>query len=336
MRTSISRMLLISGLLTAVLLIGTIGFHIIEGAGWFDSFYMALITLTTVGYGEVLPLSDQGRMFNSVLMIAGVTVTFTSIALLAELIIKLELADFFGRRRRIRMFEGLSNHYIVCGAGRVGRHVVEELLRSNVSVVVIDNDEGHAKWATDRKILTIIADATRDDTLREARIDVALGLVAAISSDAENVYVTLTARALNPRLVISARSSDEQAEDKLRTAGATTVLTPYPFIGHRLAQSLLHPHVLSFLDIASAFSKDADRNLEIGQVPVPSPSDVASKTLEESGIRKDYGVIVLAVQKPSEGMLFNPSGNTRIEVGDYLIAMGESSDLKRMESAFGR
>ncbi len=241
-------------------MIGTIGFHIIEGAGWFDSFYMALITLTTVGYGEVLPLSDQGRMFNSVLMIAGVTVTFTSIALLAELIIKLELADFFGRRRRIRMFKGLSNHYIVCGAGRVGRHVVEELLRSHVQVVIIDNNQDHAKWATDREIPTIISDATRDDTLREARIDVALGLVAALSSDAENVYVTLTARALNPRLVIAARSSDEQAEDKLRTAGATTVLTPYPFIGHRLAQSLLRPHVLSFLDIASAFSKESDRN----------------------------------------------------------------------------
>ena len=148
--------------------------------------------------------------------------------------------------------------------------------------------------------------------------------------------MTLTARALNPRLVIAARSSDEQAEDKLRTAGATTVLTPYPFIGHRLAQSLLRPHVLSFLDIASAFSKESDRNLEIGQVPVTSSSDVASKTLEQSGIRQNYGVIVLAVQKASEGMLFNPSGNTRINVGDYLIAMGEASDLKRMESEFGR
>ena len=157
------RVTIVLAVLATVIAAGTIGYHLLEGWPWLDAFYMTLITLTTVGYGEVLPLSDQGRMFNSVLMIAGVTVTFTSIALLAELIIKLELADFFGRRRRIRMFEGLSNHYIVCGAGRVGRHVVEELLRSNVSVVVIDNDEGHAKWATDRKIPTIIADATRDD-----------------------------------------------------------------------------------------------------------------------------------------------------------------------------
>lgn len=331
-----SRMLLIFGLLTAVLVIGTLGFRAIEGALWFDSFYMALITLTTVGYGEVLPLSDQGRWFNSILMIAGVTVMFTSIGLLADLIIRLELADVFGRRRTIRMLSSLSNHYIVCGAGRVGRPVVEELLRSNVAVVVIDDNADRAKWATDRNIPVVIADATRDDTLREARIDVATGLVAAISTDAENVYVTLAARALNPDLRISARSSDEQAEDKLRIAGATTVLTPYPFIGHRLAQSLLRPHVLSFLDIASAFSKASDRNLEIGQVPVTASSEVAAKTLEESGIRQNYGVIVLAVQKVSEAMLFNPSGDTRIEAGDYLIGMGEASDLKRMETEFDR
>ena len=336
MSTSMSRMLLIFGLLTAVLVIGTLGFRAIEGALWFDSFYMALITLTTVGYGEVLPLSDQGRWFNSILMIAGVTVMFTSIGLLADLIIRLELADVFGRRRTIRMLSSLSNHYIVCGAGRVGRPVVEELLRSNVAVVVIDDNADRAKWATDRNIPVVIADATRDDTLREARIDVATGLVAAISTDAENVYVTLAARALNPDLRISARSSDEQAEDKLRIAGATTVLTPYPFIGHRLAQSLLRPHVLSFLDIASAFSKASDRNLEIGQVPVTASSEVAAKTLEESGIRQNYGVIVLAVQKVSEAMLFNPSGDTRIEAGDYLIGMGEASDLKRMETEFDR
>ena len=279
-------------------------------------------------------MSTQGRVFASIFMLSGVTAMFVSIALLGDLVIKLELADYFGRRRRERMFGKLSDHFIVCGAGRVGRCVVEELLRSGVEVSVIENDPEQAKWALDRDLPVVVADATHDDTLRAARIESAAGLVAAIASDAENVYVTLTARVLNPKLRISARASDEQAEDKLRTAGATTVLTPYPFIGHRLAQSLLRPHVLSFLDVATAFSKSSERDLEIGQVRVSPSSPVVSKTLEESGIRQNYSLIVLAIQKPDEPMLFNPAPGTRIEVGDYLITMGEVSDLKRIETDF--
>ena len=278
MGPSLLRFLLVWVLLGSVLGLGTLGFHLIEQWQWFDSFYMALITLTTVGYSEVLPLSQAGRVFNSVLMLAGVTVVFVSIGILADTVIKLELADYFGRRRRIRMFSGLSNHYIVCGAGRVGRGVVEELLRAEVRLGVIDNDPERAQWAIDREIPVLIADATKDDTLREAQIDRARGLVAAISSDAENVYVTLTARSLNPDLRIAARSSDEQAEDKLRTAGATAVFTPYSFIGYRLAQSLLRPHVLSFLDVASAFSRESGQDLEIGQVPVRASSATVSQT----------------------------------------------------------
>lgn len=334
MRSSLFRLLLVMGLLVSVLGVGTIGFHLVEGWQWFDSFYMALITLTTVGYSEVFPLTQAGRAFNSVLMLSGVLVVFVSIGILADTMIKLELADFFGRRRRTRVLSGLSNHYIVCGAGRVGRGAVEELSRSGVPVVMIDSDEGRAQWAIDREIPTLIADATRDDTLREARIEQARGLVAAIGSDAENVYVTLAARSLNPNLRISARSSDEQAEDKLRTAGASAVFTPYPVIGHRLAQSLLRPHVLSFLDVASAFSRASGQDLEIGQVPVLPTSEVVSQTLEESQIRRRYGVIVLAIQKPSQDMLFNPGGDIRVEAGDYLIAMGETKDLKRMEDDF--
>ena len=187
------RLLLILALLTTVLCIGTLGFHLVEGWNWFDSFYMALITLTTVGYAELYPLSTEGRIFGSLLMIRGVTVTFVSIAVLADLAIKLELADYFGRERRQRMFDQISNHYIVCGAGRVGRAVVDEPLRSGVAVALIDNDEVCAQWAIDQGVPTLVADATRDDTLRNARIDVARGLVAAISTDADNVYVTLSA-----------------------------------------------------------------------------------------------------------------------------------------------
>src|SRR5262249_19375593 len=162
------------------------------------------------------------------------------------------------------------------------------------------------------------------------RIETARGLVAAISSDAENVYVTLSAKVLNPQLVIAARASDDQAEEKLRRAGATTVFTPYSFIGHRLAQSLLRPHVASFLDVASAFRQSSDLDLEIEQVQIGPSSLLAGKTLEELRLGNAYGVIVLAVQRNTGTMQFNPAADLRIEAGDVLITMGERSKLKRL------
>ena len=334
MRASLSRLLLVMGLLTTVLGLGTFGFHMIEGWMWFDSFYMALITLTTVGYSEVMPLSQPGRIFNSMLMLSAIMVVFVSIGIMADTLIKLELAEHFGGRRRKRMLDGLSSHYIVCGAGRVGHAVVEELLRSQATIVLIDNDAKSAQWAIDQEIPAVIADATQDETLQEARIERAKGLVAAIGSDTQNICVTLAARSLNPEVRISARSSNAQAEGKLRTAGATAVFSPYPFIGHRLAQSLIHPHALSFLDVASAFNQASGHNLEIGQISIAPSSKKASQTLDESRIRQRYDVIVLAVQKPDEEMLFNPASGIGMEAGDYLIVMGAGKDLKRMENDF--
>jgi voltage-gated potassium channel len=325
------RLLLAFGLMTLLLAAGTVGFHLIEGWPLFDSFYMTLTTLTTVGYQEVHPLSLRGRVFDSALILGGVSVLFVSIAILADLVIKLELADYFGHRRSRKMLDKLSDHYIVCGAGRVGRGVVGELRRGNVPVVLIDNDKERAQWGIDLGIPTLIADATLDETLRQAKIEKAKGLVAAIASDAQNVYVTLSARVLNPNILISARATDEQAEEKLRRAGVTTVFTPYTFIGHRLAQSMLRPHVMSFLDVASAFGRGSELEIEIEQVRVAESSRVVSKTLGETRLRQTLGVIVLAVLKPNGQMQFNPASSTAIEAGDVLIAMGERSKLKELE-----
>jgi voltage-gated potassium channel len=290
---------------------------------------MTLMTLTTVGFGEVHPLSHEGRVFASFLMLAGVTTVFVSIAILGETLLRLEMTDYFGKKRRDRMLKDISGHYIVCGAGRVGRSVIQELVRSEATVVVIDNSVDRARWATDKGVITMVGDATKDEMLRQARVDSAKGLVAAIASDAENVYVALSAKVLNPQLAIAARASDEQAEEKLRRAGATTVFTPYSFIGHRLAQSLLRPHVSSFLDIASAF-RQSDLDLTIEQLQIDSTSSMAAKTLEQLRLGSEYGVIVLAVRRKSGSMHFNPSGDMRIEPGDVLIAIGERAKLKRL------
>ncbi len=330
MRRPLFHLGLIFGLLAAVLLIGTSGFHWVEGWNWSDSFYMSLTTLTTVGYREVHPLTPDGRLFNSFFILAGVLVVFTSIGLLVEVAVSLELADYFGRRRRLRMLEKLTDHYIVCGAGRVGRGVVRELLRSGASLVLVDNNAEKAQWGVDLKVPTLVADASHDDALRTARIDRAKGLVAVTGNDAQNVYVILTARVLNPKLLIAARATDEEAEEKLRRAGATTVFTPYTFIGHRLAQSMLRPHVMSFLDVASAV-RGSDLDLEIEQIRVSKESPAASTTLERSRIRPNFGVIVLAVIKPDGHTRFNPDGNTTIEADDVLIALGERSHLKNLE-----
>jgi voltage-gated potassium channel len=316
-----------------MLAFGTLSFHWVEGWTYFEGFYMTLMTLTTVGYGEVHPLSLPGRLVASVLMLGGVAAVFISIGILIDIIIKAELADAFGRKRRQHMIEKLSDHYIVCGAGRVGRSVIRELRRSGATVLLIDSSADRAQWGIQDGIPTLVADATKDETLQRARVEHARGLVAAISSDAENVYVTLSARVLNPNLIISARATDEQAEAKLRRAGATTVFTPYTFIGHRLAQSMLRPHVLNFLDVASAFSGGGDLQIETEQLHIAKDSPLCNRTLEEARVRQTYGLIVLALKKAGGGMLFNPEGNTRVENGDVLIAMGRRAELKRIEEA---
>jgi voltage-gated potassium channel len=330
MQSPIRRSVPVLVLITSLLAFGTLAFHLVEGWSLFEGFYMTLMTLTTVGYGEIRPLSFHGRIVASVLMLGGVAAVFISIGVIVDIIIKLEMADYFGRKKKLRIMDHLSNHYIVCGAGRVGRSVIRELKRGGAEVVLVDNDPKRAEWAIQEGIPTLVADATHDETLRRARIAHAKGLVAAIGSDAENVYVTLSAHVLNPNLVISARATDEQAEAKLRRAGATTVLTPYSFIGHRLAQSLLRPHVLSFLDVASAFAGGGEMEIETEQIHVSAASSLCGQTLEESRIRQNYGLIVLALKKATGDMKFNPEGSARIEAGDVLIAMGEPAQFKRV------
>ena len=324
------RLSLIVSLMILVLAVGTCGFVFIEGWPWFDAFYMALTTLTTVGYGEIHPLSQSGRIFNSFLIAIGVTTVLLAIGLIAQIAIDVELGAYFGRRRQRRMLDKLRNHYIVCGGGRVGRSVIRELVRNNAPFVLVDQTPEQAEWALEQGYMAVIADATLDDTLHGVHIEKAKGLVAALPTDAENLYVALSARGINKDLLIVARATDEQAVAKLRRAGANVVFTPYSYTGHRLAQALLRPHVASFLDMASAF-EGSDLNLEIEQIPVGQGSACCAQTLEQARLPQKLGIIVLAVVKAGGQMQFNPSGQTVMEPGDVLIAMGEGSKLRVLE-----
>lgn len=315
------------GIALAILtLAGMTGFHFIEGWSWFDGFYMVVTTLTTIGYQEVHPLSHAGRIFNVGLIFVGVSLVFLAIGSLTQALLEFELRSFFGRRKMERQIDRLTGHYIICGAGRVGRSAARELARRPVPFVIIEqNPDKAAKYADEW--LMMAGDATQEQTLRQVHIERARGLVAATTTDATNLYTVLTARALNPQLRIIARASEDDAEKHLLTAGADSVVSPYHFAGQRIAQSFLRPHVVSFLDTATTH---LGMDLEIGEIPVPPGSTFAGKTIETSRIRQERGVIVLAIKR-GQGMRFNPSPEERIETGDCLIAMGEPAQLRQLE-----
>ena len=310
---------------------GTAGFHYIEAWPWFESFYMVLTTITTIGYCELHPLSHTGRIFNSFLIVGGVLLVFLAIGGATQALLEFELQSVFGRRRMEHEISRLSQHYLICGAGRVGRSVAGELGRQHAPFVVIDNSESKLQRYVNEGWLTIMGDATNEKVLREARIEHACGLVAATTTDAINIYIILTARSINPKLKIIARASEEDAEKHLLTAGADRVVSPYNFAGYRIAQTFLRPHVVDFLD--TAMLTGGPFSLEMEQIQVRSGSRLAGQTLEASRIRQEMGVIILAIKGEHSTMRFNPAPDDVIGVGDHLIAMGETKGLRRLEDA---
>jgi voltage-gated potassium channel len=315
--------------IVATLAIGTAGFTFIDHYPPFDAFYMTLTTMTTVGYGEIHPLSRAGRIFNSLLIFFGVTTIFIGIGTMTQTIVELELGNAMERRRNKRMIEKLQDHFIVCGFGRVGRGAATELAHSGVPFIVVDVLPERAEQAIRAGMLALAADSTHDETLRQAGVERARGLVAALSTDADNLFVLLSAKGLNPKIYVAARAAEEGAEEKMRRAGADAVFAPYVITGHRLAQSLLRPHVVQFLDFTT---KDIGMDISIEQVRVVEDSEVVSKSIKELRLGRDLGVIVMAIRKKDGAMLFNPPADTAVQGGDYLIVMGRQNDLRALEN----
>jgi voltage-gated potassium channel len=323
------RFILIVVAIVTTLTIGTVGFIVIDGYPPFDAFYMSLTTMTTVGYGEIHPLSQAGRIFNSFLIVFGVTTIFIAIGAMTQTIIELEFGDAIGKRRNKRMIDNLKDHYIICGYGRVGRGAAHELRHAGVPFVVVDNNPDRAERAMLAGMLAVAADSTQDETLRLVGIERARGLVAALATDADNLFVLLSAKGLNPQIYVATRAAEEGAEAKMRRAGADAVFAPYAMTGHRLAQSLLRPHVVQFLDFTT---KDVGEDIAIEQVRVSGASEMVSKTIKEMQLRKEVGVIVMAIRKESGEMVFNPPAETAVQGGDYLIVMGRPGNLRTLET----
>lgn len=323
------RLLLTLAAVVLTLTIGTTGFVLIEGYPVFDAFYMSLITITTVGYKEVHDLSTAGRIFNAFLIFFGVSTLLLAIGAMTQMIIEFELSGLFGKRQVRRMIDKLTDHYIVCGYGRAGRGAAGELQRAGAPFVVIDNFADRVERAMRNGMLAVQADATSDQVLRDVGVGRAKGLIATLSTDADNLYLVLSAKTLNPSLHVSARVLEEESEHKMRRAGADAVLAPYNIAGIRLAQAILRPHVIQFLDLTTM---NMELNVAIEQLYVDQNSEFVSKSLKQMQIRRDLGIIVLAIRKKSGEMVFNPDPEVQIAAGDYLIAMGEPERLSRLES----
>lgn len=308
---------------------GTVGFRLIEGQGWFDSFYMTLVTLTTIGYEETIELSQYGRYFNAILIITGFSVIFVAVGMLVDVLIRLEILDRFQQVALRRMLNKFSDHYIVCGLGRVGQGVVRQLVLEKQKVIAVDKAGPPEPRGRDFEVPVLAEDATLQETLDDAGTRHAKGLVAALSSDADNVYITLSARVLNPELRIVARASSLHAKKRLLQAGANDVVMPYAFSGYRLAQGLSRPHAADFLDVSGSM-EESGTGLELGELPVAPGSPWLGRTLAEAGFANDLDVIVLALSRQDAEMRFNPPRDTRLRDGDVLVIMGRKTTLDRL------
>ncbi|UCB42879.1 MAG: NAD-binding protein [Dehalococcoidales bacterium] len=323
------RLLTIVYALIIIVCAGVIGYSLIEKWSFLDALYMTVITLSTVGYQEVQELSDAGRIFSTVLIIFGVGAMYYTLITVVQYILEGNLANIWGRRRMKDKIAKLKDHVILCGYGLVGREVARVFQSEGIPFVVIEQDLDVLKLAVENQCLCLQGNATSDETLTEARIERARALVTALSTDAENVYVTLTARELRSGLFIVARASTIESEPKLRRAGADRTMSPYSIGGRRLAMLTLRPVVVDFVDttLSSGLGE-----LVLENVKVSSGSPVCGKSITE-GQKLSGGATILAVQKQDGSLLANPSAEASLEVDDVLVVIGTREQLRSLEGA---
>ena len=316
-------------MLIGIIALGTCGYYFVEHMPLFEAFYMTIITLSTVGFSEVIPLSQTGRSITVIIIILGISVGAYTIGMLVRALVEGELVKIFGRRKVQKQISGLKNHFIICGFGRIGRIVCSELDADHIDFIVIEQDPSVIEQIEARKYLYLDMDATTEEALMQAGIMEAKGIVTAVNSDANNVFITMTAKSLRPDVFVLARASEEQNEAKLFRAGATRVVSPYLIGGRRIAQMLKKPTVVDFIDIAMMGSH---LGLMMEEAIIGDKSSLIDKNLIDSHLRKDYGVIIVAIKKVSGDMIFNPMPSEKLDGGDVIVVLGKKEDLKRMRT----
>jgi len=322
------QLLFIVAIPVCLILLGATGYWLIEDWPFFDALYMSVISLTTVGYMEVHQLSPYGRVFTMVFVLGGVFTLFYAATEVVRAVVSGEIASVFGRQRMQKSLADMKDHLVVCGFGRMGRLVCEQFSSLRLPFVVVEKDAGLLGEFQMAHGIPLVGDATTDDVLRQAGVERARGLVSAAASDADNLYITMSARFLNEKLFIVARAEEEGAEKKLLRAGASKVVSPYVIGGHRVAQAVLRPNVMDFIELAT---RSEHLELQIEEAEVSQRSALAGQTLEQSRLRRDLGIILVAIKKRDGRMVFNPAAETVIEPKDLLITLGHRQQLDRLE-----
>jgi len=310
---------------------GTIVFHLLEGWSIADSLYVTAQTLTTVGYGDVAPHTVYGRIFATVFMLAGVGIVLYALTSTVQSIVQSEMLLTLGQLRHSLKMSKLRDHFIICGAGRVGSHLIRGLKSTDDPFIVIESDRKKVEELMDQGVAVLVRDATLEESLREAGVEHARGLATCLPDDADNVYVVLIARDLNPNLHIVARAAEEQAESKLVRAGANRVVAPTIIGGHRMVMALTKPAVGDFLDSLTA------NDLELGfeQLEIRPRSVLIGRKLRETVIRSELNIVVVSIRRSEGEVIFNPSGETQIQNGDMLVAIGNAESLHRLNALAG-
>ena len=309
----------------ASMLLGTVTFHLLEGWSILDSLYVTAQTVTTVGFGDLTPRTALGRVFATFFMVVGVGIVLYALTSTVQSIVHSEMFAQYGHSRKMSK---MRDHFIICGAGRVGSHLIRSLRAVDGVFLVIESDQRKVEALMDMGVPVLLRDATLEESLLEAGVAHARGLATCLPDDADNVYVVLTARDLNPGIHIVARAAEEQAESKLIRAGANRVVAPTIIGGHRMAMALTKPAVGDFLDSVTA------NHLELGfeQLEVGPDSSLVSRKLSETVIRSELNIVIVSIRRDDGEIIFNPSGETRIEGGDMLIAIGNPESLTRLNA----
>ena len=316
-------------IIIALILFGTAGYCFIEKWNTLDSFYMAVITISTVGFHEIHPLSPSGKIFTIILIIASIGTVAYVVTVISSFIIEGEFSHITRRKRMDKEIESLKGHYIVCGLGRVSREIIREFKRENIKFVIVAKNADFKNDVVLENCLYLQADPSEDEVLEKAGIKEAKGLVSCLDTDEENLFVVISARSLNNSLRIITSARNESSRAKMLKAGADNVILPEIVGGRRMASMILRPQVVSFLDVMTSTQEDIPLRLE--EVKVDKTSKIAGLNLKDAKIPQNTGMLVVAVLKEGKGFIYNPSSSTIIGAGDVLIVLGKEDQVYRLK-----